>query len=79
MAPFHPEAVNAMLGRLRWNPDGRLETFIVPVHVEPAGRPVLASGNRAREICEYISAVTTAGGLARVHIDEDGCVRSAEE
>ncbi|HXS31169.1 MAG TPA: CapA family protein, partial [Steroidobacteraceae bacterium] len=44
LAPFHPEAVNAMLGRVLWNAAGDLEAGLVPVHVEPPGRPVLASG-----------------------------------
>jgi poly-gamma-glutamate synthesis protein (capsule biosynthesis protein) len=79
LAPFHPEAVNAMLGGLRCFGDGRIEAFIVPVHVEPPGRPVLAAGARAGQIRAYISAITTAGGLPPVRIDASGVVCAAGE
>ena len=42
LAPFHPEAVNAMLGRVRVNDDGSFQTGFVPVHVEAPGRPRIA-------------------------------------
>jgi poly-gamma-glutamate synthesis protein (capsule biosynthesis protein) len=77
LAPFHPEAVNAMLGKLCWHEDGRVEVFIVPVHVEPPGRPVLADAARAQQIRDYISAITTAGGMPAVRIDATGLVRPA--
>lgn len=77
LAPFHPEAVNAMLGRLRWHADGRMEVFIIPVHVEPPGRPVLADADRARGIRAYVESITTAGGLPAIRIDADGRVRPA--
>ena len=76
LAPFHPEAVNAMLGRLCWHGDGSIEAFIVPVHVEPPGRPVLADGNRAQEIRDYVSTITTAGSMPPVSIDTNGQVRA---
>jgi len=63
LAPFHPEAVNAMLGRVLWNAAGDLEAGLVPVHVEPPGRPVLASGAVADEVRAYIERITPAGGL----------------
>jgi poly-gamma-glutamate capsule biosynthesis protein CapA/YwtB (metallophosphatase superfamily) len=63
LAPFHPEAVNAMLGRLRWHADGRLEAGFVPVHVEPPGRPVIAGGADALDITAYIARITVAAGL----------------
>ena len=63
LAPFHPEAVNAMLGRVLWNAAGDLEAGLVPVHVEPPGRPVLASGAVADEVRAYIERITSAGGL----------------
>ncbi len=77
LAPFHPEAVNAMLGKLRWHDDGRLEVFIVPVHVEPPGRPVLADATRAQQIRDYLSAITVAGGMSDIRIDANGLVRPA--
>lgn len=68
-APFHPEAINAMLGQVLWHPDGRLETRIVPVHVEAPGRPVLAEGRRADEIIAYLERITTASGLPAVSLE----------
>jgi len=78
LAPFHPEAINAMLGRLLWHEDGRLEAGIVPVHVEPPGRPVLAQGVRAQEIMRYVADITRAGGLPAVHMTGAGLVRQGE-
>lgn len=78
LAPFHPEAVNAMLGRLRVHDDGRIDASMVPVHVEAPGRPVLADGTRARQIMRYIEGITIAAGLPPVMIDEQGGVRRAE-
>lgn len=71
LAPFHPEAVNAALGRLVCHPDGRIEAGIIPVHVEPPGRPVLASGRRAREIADYVARITVTAGMTPLTIDDD--------
>jgi poly-gamma-glutamate synthesis protein (capsule biosynthesis protein) len=62
-APFHPEAVNAMIGRLLWHPDGTIEAGILPVHIEAPGRPVLADAAQAETIVAYIEGITVAGGL----------------
>lgn len=71
LAPFHPEAVNAMIGRLVRRADGTLGVGIIPVHVEAPGRPVLASGARAREIADYIERITVEAGLPPISIDEN--------
>jgi poly-gamma-glutamate capsule biosynthesis protein CapA/YwtB (metallophosphatase superfamily) len=63
LAPFHPEAVNAMLARVLWHADGSLECGVIPLQVEPPGRPVLADQRRRREIEEYLLAITDAAGL----------------
>ncbi len=76
LAPFHPEAVNAFIGRVVWQ-DGELRAGILPVHVEPPGRPVLAEGERRREICRYVERITVAAGLPAIRIDERGWVREA--
>jgi poly-gamma-glutamate synthesis protein (capsule biosynthesis protein) len=76
LAPFHPEAVNAMLGRLVRRPDGSLAAGIIPVHVEAPGRPVLAVGDRAREIARYIEKITIDAGLPPIRIDEDFMVHA---
>lgn len=76
LAPFHPEAVNAFIGRLVWH-EGYLRPRLVPVHVEPPGRPVLARGERAREIHRYVERITIAAGLPPIRVDDDGWVREA--
>jgi poly-gamma-glutamate synthesis protein (capsule biosynthesis protein) len=63
LAPFHPQAVHAMFARLVWHGDGRIEAGIVPIHVEPPGRPVPAEPSRAQAIVEYLARITTAAGL----------------
>ena len=77
LAPFHPEAINAFLGRLTMAADGRLSIGIVPVHVEAPGRPVLATGQRAREIADYIERITLAAGLPPIRITGDFSVEAA--
>lgn len=77
LAPFHPEAVNAFLGRLEWRADGSLAAGIVPVHVEPPGRPVLAEGARRDEIFRYLETITLAAGLPPVKVDADGWLEEA--
>ena len=63
LAPFHPEAVNGMIGRLLWHEDGRIEAGFVPVWFEPPGRPVMAAA-RAQDIAAYIDAIGRKAGLA---------------
>jgi poly-gamma-glutamate capsule biosynthesis protein CapA/YwtB (metallophosphatase superfamily) len=77
LAPFHPEAKLAMLGRLDVLADRTLRASVVPVWVEPPGRPVLASGERANEIRRYLERITIAGGLDPISIDDVGTVMLA--
>lgn len=77
LAPFHPEAVNAFLGRLTIGADGAIAAGIVPVHVEAPGRPVLAAGARAAAIARYVEAITVAAGLPPISISPDGSVTAA--
>lgn len=77
LAPFHPEAVNAFLGRLRFGADGRVEAGIIPVHVAPPGRPELAGGDRSRAIRDYVEHVTRAAGLPAIGITADGAIGEA--
>jgi poly-gamma-glutamate synthesis protein (capsule biosynthesis protein) len=76
LAPFHPEAINAMLGRLTLHPDGRVDAGIVPVDVLAPGRPVLAQGERKNAVARYIEQITVAAGLPPIAIDADGTVRT---
>jgi poly-gamma-glutamate synthesis protein (capsule biosynthesis protein) len=75
LAPFHPQAVNAMLGRVRLHDDGSMDCGFIPVHVEPPGRPTLALGESAARIADYILDITTQAGLpslSRSEIGKDG-------
>ena len=77
LAPFHPEAVNAFIGMLRFRRGKAPEAAIVPVHVEAPGRPVLADGERADDIRRYVEDITSRAGLAPIHIAEDGRLEEA--
>lgn len=63
IAPFHPEAVNGLIGRCRFHADGRVETSFLPVWFEPPGRPVVADGNRREAITDYIDSIGVRAGL----------------
>ncbi len=72
LAPFHPEAVNAMLGRARWHADGRVEIGFTPVYVEPPGRPTLARGAVADRVVGYIEKITRDAELAPLTVIRRG-------
>jgi poly-gamma-glutamate capsule biosynthesis protein CapA/YwtB (metallophosphatase superfamily) len=61
LAPFHPEAINAMLGRVRIGADG-VHAGFVPVHVDPPGRPRVAF-DHAERIARYVADITIEAGL----------------
>ncbi len=63
LAPFHPEAVNAFLARALWRSDGQLVCGVVPVTVDPPGRPRLADAREAERVCEYLQRITQSAGL----------------
>ena len=69
LAPFHPEAVNAMFGRVLWHPDGRIEAGFVPIDVEPPGRPIVPSAGRRVEIQRYVEGITQVAGLPAVRLE----------
>jgi poly-gamma-glutamate synthesis protein (capsule biosynthesis protein) len=74
LAPFHPEAVNAMLGRVRVH-DDRVQVGFIPVHVDAPGRPVIANAEQAIRIQAYVARITTAAGLPSLTTSFDGdCV-----
>lgn len=77
LAPFHPEAVNAFIGRLRVAADGTVEAGITPVHVEPPGRPVLADAARGREIADYVETITSLAGMPAIRLDDDFAIKVA--
>jgi poly-gamma-glutamate synthesis protein (capsule biosynthesis protein) len=68
LAPFHPEAVNAFLARALWHSDGSLACGIVPVMVDPPGRPRLAESHEAQTICDYLQRITQEAGLPALRL-----------
>ena len=72
LAPFHPQAVNAMLGRVRVLPDGELQAGFVPVHVDAPGRPRVAVEREAAAIVRYIEEITVTAGLPPIVTRFDG-------
>ncbi|MBK7115365.1 MAG: CapA family protein [Proteobacteria bacterium] len=63
LAPFHPEAVNAVIGVVRVEADGGLRMGVIPVHVEPPGRPVCVNDARAEEVIAYLDRIGAMAGL----------------
>ena len=63
LAPFHPEAVHAALGLVHWHADDRLTCGVIPVYVEPPGRPVCVQDERAGTIIAYLNRIGIAAGL----------------
>jgi poly-gamma-glutamate capsule biosynthesis protein CapA/YwtB (metallophosphatase superfamily) len=63
LAPFHPEAIHALLARVRLLDGGEIEAGFIPVYVEPPGRPVLAQGAAADRVIEYVRRITVEAGL----------------
>lgn len=72
LAPFHPEAVNALLGRVVVERDGSLRVGIRPVHVEPPGRPVLAHDEAFQRVCDYVREITVEAGLPPLSLKVEG-------
>lgn len=64
LAPFHPDAVNGMIGRLRWHDDGRIDAGYIPIFFEPPGRPVPAPAHIRARIMAYVDRIGREAGLA---------------
>lgn len=62
LAPFHPEAVNALLGRMQIDADGRVRVGFIPVHVDAPGRPRVTP-DAAQRIADYVQAIGAEAGL----------------
>jgi poly-gamma-glutamate synthesis protein (capsule biosynthesis protein) len=63
LSPFHPEAVNSALGVVIVSGDGHLRIGVIPVFVEPPGRPVCVDDDRAGAIIAYLNEIGAAAGL----------------
>lgn len=68
LAPFHPEAVNGMIGLFRITADDRVETGFMPIWFAPPGRPEPVTGAKAREIARYIDDIGATAGLPRLDL-----------
>ena len=67
LAPFHPEAVYGVLGIVVLHADGSLSTGVVPLFVEPPGRPVCVSDKRAETVIGYLDRISNVAGLSSCH------------
>jgi poly-gamma-glutamate capsule biosynthesis protein CapA/YwtB (metallophosphatase superfamily) len=63
LAPFHPEAVQALIGCITLGSGGVERVGFIPVFVEPPGRPVLAEAAMGEQIAGYIARITEQAGL----------------
>ena len=72
LAPFHPEAVNGLIGKLLYHPDGTMEAGYVPIWFEPPGRPVIAQGGQKDAVVAYLRGITAAAGLPPLYTVDRG-------
>jgi len=71
LAPFHPEAVNGLIGRCRIHAGGRVETGFLPIWFAPPGRPVVPDGALKDAVAAYIDRIGLAAGLPPLEILDD--------
>ncbi|MEO5706277.1 MAG: CapA family protein [Alteraurantiacibacter sp.] len=71
LAPFHPDAVNAFIGRLSLADDGTVTASLHPVFVEAPGRPVLVEGAQGRAIADYVERITRDARLPPIRVAAD--------
>jgi poly-gamma-glutamate capsule biosynthesis protein CapA/YwtB (metallophosphatase superfamily) len=72
LAPFHPDAIHAFLGRVLCYPDGRLEAGFIPVYIEAPGRPVLAGPEFRRQVIDYVAQITREADLPPLTLTDRG-------
>jgi poly-gamma-glutamate capsule biosynthesis protein CapA/YwtB (metallophosphatase superfamily) len=72
LAPFHPEAINAFLGRVCIDAEGKFRVGLRPVDVEPPGRPVLARADAFERVCRYVEQITAEAGLPPLKLQAEG-------
>jgi len=72
LAPFHPQAVHAALGVARWHADGTLTAGVMPVHVEPPGRPLCVADERADAVISYLDHIGAEAGLPALQWRREG-------
>ncbi|HEY7890412.1 MAG TPA: CapA family protein [Steroidobacteraceae bacterium] len=62
LAPFHPEAIHALMARVHYR-EGAFAFGFVPIHVEPPGRPVIPTPEQASRTVAYVASITERAGL----------------
>ena len=62
-APFHPEAVNGLLGVVIVHENGELSTGAFAIDVEPPGRPVCATPDCGERVIRYVEQIGARAGL----------------
>jgi Bacterial capsule synthesis protein PGA_cap len=63
LAPFHPEAVHGVLGIVIVRENGVVDSGVVPVFVEPPGRPVCVTDERADAVIAYLERIGRLAGM----------------
>lgn len=77
LAPFHPEAKQAFLGRIDLQTDGNLRASVIPMWIEPPGRPVIATGERAAQVRRYLIDISARAALPPIVVGDDGQIEQA--
>ena len=72
LAPFHPQAVNGMVGLLDLADDGALHPAYLPMWSAPPGRPEVARGERREVIRRYVADISAAANLPPCVMSERG-------
>jgi len=72
LAPFHPEAVHGLLARVVFDGAKLIATGFLPLHFEPPGRPVLATGTAAEAVCAYVLRICHDAGLPSLRLRVTG-------
>jgi poly-gamma-glutamate synthesis protein (capsule biosynthesis protein) len=72
LAPFHPEAINAFLGRVMVGDQGELRVGFRPIDVEPPGRPIVSGSAAFERICRYVKTITVEAGLPALKLQARG-------
>ncbi len=69
LAPFHPQAVNGMVGAVRLRADGTQSAGFIPLHVDPPGRPRVCTDTESPQVMRYVQEITGIAGLPPLSLD----------
>ena len=68
LAPFHPQSVHGLLARMVFEGPTRVAVGFLPLHFEPPGRPVLATGATAEAVGNYLLRICHDANLPSPHL-----------